>query len=306
MACGSSFAVEYAYQVLAAEEGEVLVCSRSCREQWTGPSSRPAAGAPPPVLAVLNQKGGTGKTTTAVSVAAGMAAEGRRVLLVDLDAQGNVAVSLGLKPSQALYEVLVDGVDPRSVWSEARERLVVLPSNQTVAAAEIELVNMRDRATQLRRRLAPVLEDFDVVLLDCGPSLSLLNQNALTFSSHVLIPVSCDYLALVGVRQVLRTVQHVKEVLLHDIDVVGVLPTLHDGRNRISGQSIDALRGYFGEKVMPPIRVNSKLKEAPSHKQIIFEYAPDSHGALDYGAVVTWLQDRLPRRIMTPEIQNAS
>jgi chromosome partitioning protein len=305
-ACGARFAVEFAYQVIGGEAGESLVCSRSCRDAVAGRASRPPRATPPPVLAVLNQKGGTGKTTTAVSVAAGLAAQGRRVLLVDLDAQGNVAVSLGLQPNQALYDVLVGGADPRSVWVRARHGLTVLPSNQTVAAAEIELVNTKDRATVLRRRMAPVLDDFDLVLLDCGPSLSLMNQNALTFSSHVLIPVSCDYLALVGVRQVLRTVQHVKDVLLHDLEVIGVLPTLHDGRNRISGQSIDALRGYFGEKVMPPIRVNSKLKEAPSHKQTIFEYAPDSNGALDYGAVLTWLQDRLPHATREPEVQNAS
>jgi chromosome partitioning protein len=136
-----------------------------------------------------------------------------------------------------------------------------------------------------------VKSPYEFIILDCAPSLSLLNQNALTFAREVLVPVSCDYLALVGVKQILRTLKHVNDVLLHPIEVLGVLPTFYDVRNKISKQAVEALQSYFTGRVMPPIRVNARLKEAPSHKKTIFEYAPDSHGAEDYAAVVSWLLD---------------
>ena len=116
------------------------------------------------------------------------------------------------------------------------------------------------------------------------------------FSEEVLVPVSCDYLALVGVRQILRTVQHVNDVLLHPVRVMGVLPTLFDARNRISKQAVAALEGHFGDRVLPPIRVNARLKEAPSHRKTIFEYAPESNGAADYEATVDWVTERAPAR----------
>jgi chromosome partitioning protein len=290
--CGRSFEVLYAYQVLAGPRGKKSVCSKPCRTLAL-PSTERVDAPRAHAVAVLNQKGGTGKTTTAVSLAAALAEDGLRVLLVDLDAQGNVAVSFGVQHRRSLYHVIVDGADPASLWVEARPGLFVLPSDQSLAAAEIELVSAPDRARVLERRLAPVRGQFDVLLLDCAPSLSLLNQNALVASDQVLIPVSCDYLALVGVRQILRTVQHVRDVLLHPIEVLGVLPTLYDGRNRISKHSVEALHGYFGEKVLPPIRINARLKEAPSHKQTIFEYAPDSNGAADYRAAKDWVRSRL-------------
>ncbi len=295
--CGTRFELGFAFQVLTSGTQRQVVCSLPCRDQALGAKRETAEPASMPmVVAVLNQKGGTGKTTTAVSLASGLAQGGLKVLLVDLDAQGNVAVSLGVSHRRSLYHVIVDGEPADRVWVQARPNLWILPSDQSLAAAELDLVNAPDRAWVLKKRLESVVPEFDTVLLDCAPSLSLLNQNALVLARHVLVPVSCDYLALVGVKQIVRTVQHVRDVLLHPVELLGVLPTLFDRRNKICKQAIQSLDATFGEKVLPPIRINAKLKEAPSHKKSIFEYAPDSHGALDYGAVVAWFCDRLRAR----------
>jgi chromosome partitioning protein len=237
---------------------------------------------------VLNQKGGTGKTTTAVSVSAGLAMRGLRTLLVDLDAQGNVGISFGVAPQRNLYHVLIEDLPPQEAVISVRRDLDLLACDQAMAAAEIELVNHPDRSRLLAKRMKPLVsaERYDYVILDCGPSLSLLNQNALTFAREVLVPVSCDYLALVGVKQILRTIRHVNDVLLHRVEVIGVVPTFFDARNKISKQAVSALESYFRDKVLPPVRVNARLKEAPSHDQTIFEYAPESRGAEDYLAVV--------------------
>lgn len=291
--CGQTFDVRFAYQVIARKDERRLVCSEICRAAALAPDKKPTKKAR--VLAVLNQKGGTGKTTTSVSVAAGLARRGRRVLLVDLDSQGNSGISLGVRANRTLYHVLAEGLAVREAIVAARRDLDVLPSDQALAVAELALIESRsadgrsDRAERLGRALKPVLGTYDDIILDCAPSLSVLNQNALFAASEVLVPVSCDYLALVGVKQILRTLHHVENALLHPVRIAGVLPTFFDKRNRISQQVIEALRGHFGPLVLPPVRVNARLKEAPSHKKTIFEYAPDSHGAKDYAAVVDHL-----------------
>lgn len=305
-ACRSQFRLRYAFQIVTLDRGRKMACSQACRARLIAPEA-PAPERNTRVIAVLNQKGGTGKTTTSVSVAAGLARQGRRTLLVDLDAQGNVGVSFGITPPQNLYHVLVEELPPGEAVIAVRRDLDVLCCDQAMAAAELELVDVPDRARVLARRMRPLVTSgrYDFIILDCGPSLSLLNQNALTLAREVLIPVSCDYLALVGVKQILRTIRHVNDTLLHRVEVLGVVPTFFDVRNKISKQAVDALTSYFKERVFPPIRVNARLKEAPSHDKTIFEYAPDSRGAEDYRAVVDRILET-DSAIVTPAVAEAA
>jgi chromosome partitioning protein len=241
------------------------------------------------VLAVFNHKGGTGKTTTAVTVAAGLAAKGRRVLLVDTDGQGNVGVSLGMHNEKTLYHVLVMGLEPHEAIVEVRPNLDVLPANETLAAAELFLAGRQRRDRVLASRLAALRAEYDAIIVDCSPSLSLLNQNALVFADGVLCPVACDYLSIVGVRQVLRTIKQVNRLLSHPVRLWGVLPTLYDARARVCVEAYDTLRQHFGDRCLAPIRVASRAKEAPSQAQTLFEYAPDATATKDYWQVVEQL-----------------
>ncbi|MBX3129523.1 MAG: ParA family protein [Polyangiaceae bacterium] len=238
------------------------------------------------VLAVFNHKGGTGKTTTSVTLAAALAARGHRVLLVDTDGQGNVAVSLGLSVERSLYHVLVMGLDIEQAVTLARPNLWVLPANETLAAAELYLAGRKQRDRVLASRLARARELYDFVIVDCSPSLSLLNQNALCFADSVLCPVACDYLSLVGVRQVLRTIKHVNKLLGHPVRLFGVLPTLFDSRARICHEALGAMREHFGERCLEPVRLTSKVKEAPAQGRTLLEHASGSSAAVDYERVV--------------------
>jgi len=257
---------------------------REVKESGTVAALRPLAA--PRRLAIFNHKGGTGKTTTSVSVAAGLAMRGYKVLLVDTDSQGNVGVSLGVKADKTLYHVLVMGLRPQDVAMKVRDNLDVLPSNETLAAAELYLAGRQNRDRILRDRLAAANGHYDVVVLDCSPSLSLLNQNALVFADGILVPVACDFLSLVGVRQVIKTVKNVNALLHHPVQIHGVLPTFYDSRARICREAWDTLKEHFGDRCLSPIRANTRVKEAPAQGKTIFEHAPDSHAALDYEAVV--------------------
>jgi chromosome partitioning protein len=250
-------------------------------------TSTPALDAGTPrTIAVFNHKGGTGKTTTAVSIAAGLAAKGKRVLLVDTDAQGNVAVSLGTNVERSLYHVLVMGLRVSDAVKTVRPNLDLLPSNETLAAAELYLAGRQNRDRVLSERLSAAAASYDYVVLDCSPSLSLMNQNALVFADSVLVPVACDYLSLVGVRQVIKTVKNVNAILHHPVQIWGVLPTLFDARAKICHEAISTLKQHFAERCLPPVRSAIKVKEAPSQGQTIFEYAAGSPAADDYNVVV--------------------
>jgi len=240
----------------------------------------------PRYLAVFNHKGGTGKTTTAVSVAAGLAAKGKKVLLVDTDAQGNVGVSLGANAERSLYHVLVMGLRVADAVKQVRPNLDLLPSNETLAAAELYLAGRQNRDRVLQDRLASAAAAYDYVVLDCSPSLSLMNQNALVFADSVLVPVACDYLSLVGVRQVIKTVKNVNALLHHPVQIWGVLPTFYDARAKICREAVSTLKQHFGDRCLAPVRAAIKVKEAPAQGQTIFEYAEESNAAEDYGAVV--------------------
>ncbi len=240
----------------------------------------------PQVLAVFNHKGGTGKTTTAVHVAAGLAARGARVLLVDADGQGNVGASLGLEAERSLYHVLVMGLPFEQARIAARPNLDVIVANETLAAAELYIAGQRNRDRVMASRLARAREVYDYVIIDCSPSLSLLNQNALVAADAVLCPVACDYLSLIGIRQVLRTVKHVNKILNHPVNFWGVLPTLFDSRARICNEALDTLKKNFKDVCLEPIHFAIKVKEAPSMGKTLFEYAPNSSAAGDYWRVI--------------------
>jgi chromosome partitioning protein len=254
------------------------------------PSPRSATGLHAPArLAIFNHKGGTGKTTTSVSIAAGFAQRGLKVLLVDTDSQGNVGVSLGIKAEKTLYHVLVMGVRVSDAAVRVRPNLDLVVSNETLAAAELFLAGKQNRDRVLRERLASAFDDYDVIVLDCSPSLSLMNQNALVVADGIVVPVACDFLSLVGVRQVIKTVKNVNQLLHHPVQIHGVLPTFFDARARICRDAVEALKEHFGDRVLPPIRQATRLKEAPAQGKTIFEYAPESNAAEDYARVVDLL-----------------
>ncbi len=280
--CDTPFKLEYAWQVTVDDHGSRFMCSQECRSAVLEAPPAPKGARR---IAVFNHKGGTGKTTTAINVAAGLAERGKRVLLIDVDPQGNVGVSLGVRGEQTLYHVLVLGADPQQVAVPVRSNLDVITSNETLAAADIYLATRPARDRVLRERMHGS-DAYDVIVMDCSPSLSLLNQNALCYADSVLIPVSCDYLSLVGVKQCVRTLGHVHEALKHPVYILGVVPTFYDARHKLGREVTEQLRKKFDDLCFPPVRANMKLREAPAARQTIFEYAPDSHGAEDYATVV--------------------
>lgn len=285
--CGATFEIEFPYQMNVQDGRRQYFCTTACRER--GEQRHSQLGilrAAPKRIAVFNHKGGTGKTTTAINLAAGMAEMGRRVLLIDADGQGNVGASLGIAGQRTLYHVLVNGARASDVAVPVREGLDVLTSNETLAAAELFLAERPNRDRIMRERLGDACRDYDTVVIDCAPALSLMNQNAMVYADSVVVPVACDYLSLVGVKQVLRTIRNVRELLQHDVQLLGVLPTFFDVRTRISREAILTLRQHFEARCYDPIRINTKLREAPSAKQTIFEYAASSHGAEDYMRLV--------------------
>jgi chromosome partitioning protein len=287
--CAQSFAPQFAYQVAVVDGERRHFCQLDCRRAALGEGGF-AGQKRARRLAILNQKGGTGKTTTAINLAAGLAHRGLAVLLVDMDAQANVGTSLGVRGERSLYHLLLGepaGITVDDVVIPVRGCFDVITSNATLAAAEVHLARLdqaRDRV--LGERLAGLRGRYQYVILDCGPSLSLLNQNALSFADEVMIPVSCDYLALVGVKQVVQTLKDIDKHLGHTVRISGVVPTFYDARTRLAREALDALSGHFKERLYEPIHRSTRLAEAPSHRQTIFEYAPDSSGADDYRRLV--------------------
>lgn len=293
--CGKRFVVTYAFQAKKGPDGGVHhVCSEPCGAALSANRPKPVPFERPYRVAVLNQKGGTGKTTTSINLAAGIAETGGRVLLVDCDPQGNVGVSLGIRGERSLYHVLLDECSVDDAVVPIGESFDVLTSDDTLAAAEIKLAQHPARGAVLKRRLEGATR-YTHVVVDCGPSLSLINQNALCFVDEVLVPVACDYLSLVGVKQVLKTVKNINQHLGHPLRVGAVLPTFYDGRAKICRDALEALQQHFGDQCLPPVRQNTKLKEAPSHKKTIFEHDPSSTGAEDYRVVVRLMLERSRR-----------
>jgi chromosome partitioning protein len=242
------------------------------------------------VVACANQKGGVGKTTTVVSLASYLALDGHRVLLVDMDPQGNATSGLGIDRSaieRSVYDVLLaDAPLSESVCATGVDGLSVLPSDRSLAGAEVELVPGPARERRLKQVLAPAGEAFDFVLLDCPPSLGLLTVNSLTAADSVLIPLQCEYYALEGLGQLMATIDLIREHLNPRLRLKGVVLTMHDGRTSLSADVTAEVRRHLGRQVFESVVPRSvRLAEAPSYGQPIAHYSPSSRGAHAYQAL---------------------
>ena len=238
------------------------------------------------VISIDNQKGGVGKTTTAVNLSACLAQKGKRVLLIDTDPQGNATSGLGIEShtEKSVYNVLVDDMDIKeTILSTMIKKLEICPANINLAGAEIELVSMVSRENRLKDAVDTIRDEYDYILIDCPPSLGLITLNAFTASDSVLVPIQCEYYALEGLGQLINTIKLVQKHLNPDLVIEGVILTMFDARTNLSTQVSREVEKYFGNKVFQTIIPrNIRLSEAPSHGLPITLYDNESKGAETY------------------------
>ena len=250
----------------------------------------------PRIIAVANQKGGVGKTTTTVNLAASIAEAGHRVLIVDLDPQANASTGLGLEPrslEHSIYHVMLHDVRPDEAIEPTEVKgLFILPSSLDLAGAEIELVPMMGRENRLRGAIESIIEDYDYVFIDCPPSLGLLTINALTAAKEVLVPIQCEYYALEGLGQLIRNVELVRVNLNPELEISHIVLVMFDPRTKLAGQVVDEVRNHFGDRVCTNVIPRTvRLSEAPSFGQPITIFDPTSRGAEAYRAVAEEVRD---------------
>lgn len=240
------------------------------------------------IIAVTNLKGGIGKTTTVVNVSAGLALKGARVLVVDVDAQGNLAMALGVRPRRTLYEVLVDGAKIADCITNARPNLDILAADETLLTAQPTIARRPDWPRVLEQALRPIRADYDFIVIDCGGSLTVLNLNALNAAGDVLVPTTVEPFSVKGLEMLVKQIDRVKGSRRA---LRAIIPTMFDPRLKQSQTLLEELRGTYGDLVQEPIRTNVRLSESSSVGQTIYEYDPRSRGAHDYARLVERLSE---------------
>ena len=236
-------------------------------------------------ICIMNHKGGVGKTTTAINLAAGLSRKDKRVLLIDLDPQGNIDLSLKVEAEHDLYDAMTGKIVLSNCIVQLAKNLDIISSKETLAKAEYYLYR-QDESKMMLKDLFSQINGYDYILIDCPPSLGILNQNALAFCKEVFVPTSTDFLGLDALKKMTEIVEEINKAYGNNAKITKVIPTLFDRRNKICKESMAEIMNEFAEVTSTPIRMNSKIKEAPKHGKSIFKYARSSPGAKDYGQLV--------------------